>query len=89
MPHKSDKGPFQADIPADAVADALRSVERVAAGEEARDDAVDDLLVADDGLPDLVAERLDVGAELVDLGADGGGVSRLRHWESLGRMSWK
>jgi len=31
MPHKIDKGTFRADIPDDAVADALRSVERSAA----------------------------------------------------------
>ena len=34
MPHEKDKGHFQADIPADAVADALRSVERVQGGAE-------------------------------------------------------
>jgi molecular chaperone GrpE len=33
MPHQRDKGSFRADIPEDAVADALRSVERSAAGE--------------------------------------------------------
>ena len=35
MPHKKDKGSFRVDVPDDAVAAALRSVDRVARGDAA------------------------------------------------------
>ena len=42
--------------------------QHVAAGDQGGQRALDDLLLADDHLADLVAQRLEVGAELVELG---------------------
>jgi molecular chaperone GrpE len=57
MPERDEKGPFQADIPANAVEEALRSVERIAreggdAGPAAGDGAVAVAVEAEAGAPE-------------------------------------
>ena len=66
MAEPNDKGAFQADIPADAVADALRSVERIAGGDppDPAVPAAEPAAGAPAGPPDTAAEVASLKAQL-------------------------